>query len=79
MERIDRDARQKIAGLIKKYGFETVWKALREVEAKRLAEKRRCLLTGRTLCHEALCAYCTENCPLAGAFITKEKEVSHEH
>ena len=34
---------------------------------------------GEDSLHEALCAYCTENCPLAGAFITKEKEVGHEH
>lgn len=60
------ETREKVYELVKQFGFEAVLNAVQEITAKRVREQRKCLLTGRTLCHEVVCAYCKRDCPLAG-------------
>ncbi len=57
---------ERINRLIDQHGFVAVMEAVRKLAAEWVAKTNRCLKTERTLCHEVLCAYCKEDCPLAG-------------
>jgi len=68
------ETREKVYELVKKFGFEAVLNAVQEITAERVRKQRKCLITGKTLCHEVLCAYCQKNCPLAGGNIKQSKK-----
>ena len=57
---------ERINRLIDQHGFVAVMEAVREVAAGWGRESGKCLKKERTLCHEVLCAYCKQDCPLAG-------------
>lgn len=56
---------ERINRLIDRHGFVAVMEAVRRVAAEYMS-KSEAWRKERTLCHEVLCAYCKQDCPLAG-------------
>lgn len=63
---------QKIKTLIEEYGYHAVLNAIEDLVARRVSETNKCLKTGKPLPHEFFCAYCKQNCLLAGQRIKRK-------